>query len=479
MTEPTARRYRDSGKLPEDLRRQRVWRTRPDPFGEVWPEVEELLRRDAGLQAKTIFEELDRRHPGRFPQGQLRTLQRRIRDWRALEGPAKEIFFPQVHEPGRLCQSDFTDMSSLGVTIEGGHFCHLCYHFVLTYSNWEYVALAYSESFEALSEGFQGSLWELGAVPIEHRTDNLSAATHELRESRGRGFTERYLELVDHYGIKPSRNTPGRGNENGDVESSHHHFKTAVDQRLRLRGHRAFASVAFYLEFLRQMVRKRNVCREAQLKEELRVMKKLPPRRLDAFRLQFVTVTKWSTVRISGNVYSVHSRLRGERLEAHIHAEKIELIYKGRVVDRQARLRGQDQRRIDYRHVIESLLKKPGAFERYLYRDSLFPTVEFRRCYDALVDGPARAPDLEYARILHLAARTMESRVSAAITDLLGRGQVPSYDRVRALVEPQEPAACPELELVAPDLRAYDELIGSHEAVDEAELAERNEEVVA
>lgn len=482
MSEPTARKYRAGGKLPEDLGRQRVWRTRPDPFVEVWPEVDELLRLDAGLQAKTIFEELDRKHPGRFPPGQLRTLQRRIRDWQALEGPGKEVFFPQIHSPGRLCQSDFTDMSALGITIGGEAFDHLCYHFVLTYSNWEYVALAYSESFEALSEGFQGALWELGAVPAEHRTDNLSAATHELRESRGRGFTERYLELVGHYGIEPSRNNPGKGNENGDVESSHHHFKRAIDQRLRLRGNRDFAAVSSYLEFLRQNVRKRNFCRQRQLEEELGVMKKLPLRRLDAFRTEFVTVTKWSTIRVSGNVYSVSSRLIGERLEAQIHAEQIELLYKGRVVEQQPRLRGKDQRRIDYRHIIDSLLKKPGAFARYLYRDALFPGVEFRRSYDALVEGPVRAPELEYARILHLAARTMECKVSAALQDLLGRGQLPSYELVRALVEPPELTACPELELVVPDLDAYDGLIGSQEDVpelEEARVGETLEEVVA
>lgn len=481
MTEPTARKYRDGGKLPEDLGRQRVWRTRLDPFVEVWPEVEELLKLDAGLQAKTIFEELERRYPGRFPQGQLRTLQRRIRDWHALEGPGKEVFFPQIHQPGRLCQSDFTDMSSLEIMIGGEAFRHLCYHFVLTYSNWEYVTLAYSESFEALSEGFQSALWELGAVPAEHRTDNLSAATHELRESRGRGFTERYLELVGHYDIEPSRNNPGQGNENGDVESSHHHFKQAVDQRLRLRGNRDFAGVSYYLEFLRQMTRKRNSSRQSLLQEELAAMKKLPQRRLDAFRSQFVTVTKWSTIRISGNVYSVPSRLIGERLEAQIHAEQIELLYKGRVVERLERLRGNDRQRIDYRHIIESLLKKPGAFARYIYREALFPGVEFRRCYDAIVEGGGRAPELEYARILHLAARTMESKVTAAILDLLGRGQVPSYDAVRALVEPPETLVCPELEAAVPDLAAYDELIASQEElqeVKEEQVVQRLEEEV-
>jgi hypothetical protein len=198
MSEPTARKYRDAGQRPSEQKAPHRWRTRPDPFVEVWPQIEAWLSRDAGLQAKTVFEELTRRYPGQFTPGQLRTLQRRLRDWRVQHGPAPEVFFPQVHQPGEQGQSDFTDMKALGVSIAGAPFAHLCYHFVLTYSNWEYAALAASESFEALSEGLQGALWRLGGVPLEHRTDNLSAATHELKHSRGRGYTARYQELLSH-----------------------------------------------------------------------------------------------------------------------------------------------------------------------------------------------------------------------------------------------------------------------------------------
>ena len=169
MSEPTARKYRAIGRLPSQVRRRRDWRTRTDPFEEVWPEVEELLERDVGLQAKAVFEELGRRYPGRFQEGQLRTLQRRFRRWRALRGPQREVYFPQVHRPGEQAQSDFTSLSSLGVVVAG-------VHFVLTYSNWESVTVCFTESFEALSEGVQTALWRLGGVAHEHRTDNLSAA---------------------------------------------------------------------------------------------------------------------------------------------------------------------------------------------------------------------------------------------------------------------------------------------------------------
>lgn len=179
MDEKTARKYRELGKLPSGIKVGHSWRTREDLFAEVWEEVKEKLKINPGLEAKTLFEDLQRRYPGRFADGQLRTLQRRVKIWRALEGPAKEVFFPQVHKPGELCQSDFTHMKTLGVTIEGQPFDHLVYHFVLTYSNWETGTICFSESFESLSEGLQNALWELGGMPERHRTDRLSAAVQK------------------------------------------------------------------------------------------------------------------------------------------------------------------------------------------------------------------------------------------------------------------------------------------------------------
>jgi hypothetical protein len=274
-------------------------------------EIEALLERDAGLQAKTVFEDVQRRYRDRFPVGQLRTLQRRFRDWRALHGPDKEVFFPQVYSPGEQGQSDFTSMNTLSIMIAGAPLKHLIYHFVLPFSNWENVTIAYSESFESLSEGLQEALWTLGAVPAVHRTDNLSAATHELIHTRGRGFTARYLELLTHYGMKPSKNQPGNAHENGDIEQSHFRFRDAVDQRLRLLGSRDFATIEDYRDFLKAIAKERNATRKERLDQELEHMRPLPTRWLDTFREEDVTVTRSSVVRILHNAYSVPSRLIG------------------------------------------------------------------------------------------------------------------------------------------------------------------------
>lgn len=180
MDRKTARKYRDLGQLPSDAKTPHTWRTRPDPLGQVWPALLELLEREPTLQAKTLLEWLQREHPDQDWQRQRRTLERRTRQWKAQHGPAKEIFFTQVHEPGRLGSSDFSHMDKLGVTIGGQPFSHMIYHFVLTHSNWEHVTLCFSESFASLSEGLQNALWELGAVPERHRTDRMTLAVSRV-----------------------------------------------------------------------------------------------------------------------------------------------------------------------------------------------------------------------------------------------------------------------------------------------------------
>jgi transposase len=464
MSERTARKYAHSGRAPSVAKVPHTWRTRPDPFVEVWPEVEVLLRQDGGLQAKTIWTELNERHAGRFSAGQLRTLQRRLAAWRATSGPDREVFFPQNHIPGEQAQSDFTDMRKLEVMIAGEMFPHLLYHFVLTYSNWEAISICPSESFESLSAGMQSALWRLGGVPLEHRTDNLSAATHELSESRGRDFTERYRELIDHYGLRASRNFPGNAHENGDVESANGQLKNAIDQRLRLRGTRAFASREEYESFLDACIQARNATRNARIEQEREHLRPLPTRALPAYRESYATVSRASAVRVLKHSYSVSSRLIGCQLRVRLHADVVELHYKGTQVALMERLIGRDPHRIDYRHIIHSLVRKPGAFRRYVFREALFPTLEFRRTYDALVAKESDQADLQYVRILHLAASDGEAAVRVVLEGLLARGEAPTYELVRAEVRgPRAQYGVPLLEITAPDLSIYDRLLGTQD----------------
>jgi transposase len=458
MSDNTARRYR-AGGLPGQRKSPRQYRTRPDPFVMVWPEIEAMLEQAPGLEAVTIFEVLQSRAELSFSDGQLRTLQRRIRRWRASKGPEREVMFSQEHRPGEYAQSDFTCMNELGICLGGEPFEHLFFHFVLPYSNWETGGICFSESFEALIGGFQAAVWELGKAPKLHRTDNLSAATHELGDG-ARAFNDRYLGALAHYGVEADCNTPGRGHENGDVEQAHHRFKRCVDQALLLRGSREFAKRTQYETFLREILAGRNRGRAGKLREELDRMHVLPPSRLDDFRRERVRVSVFSTLRAAENVYSVASRLIGEWVDLRLYAERIEVYYAGDRVAEMERLRGRGHAAIDYRHLIWSLIRKPGAFARYRYREALFPSLVFRYAFDALQGRHGGRADLEYVRILHLAASTGESAVEAVLAALLERGELRDSAQVQAAIRPTrlEP---PVYQIDPPDLRIYDECIAA------------------
>jgi hypothetical protein len=462
MDEKTARKYRSLGKLPEEVRGEHVWRTREDAFGDVWAGAEEKLRINSGLEAKTLFEDLQRRYPGRFGDGQLRTLQRRVKIWRALQGPPREVFFPQVHKPGELCQSDFTSMNSLAVTIQRQPFEHLLYHFVLTYSNWEAGTICFSESFESLSEGLQNALWELGGVPEGHRTDRLSAAVQ--KPDQPEEFTQRYRALLSHYGLQGHKTQAESPNENGDVEQRHYRFKKAVEQSLMLRGSCDFASRQDYAVFLDKLFVQLNAGRQVRFKEESEVLRRLPPRRLDSCKKLGVRVGPSSTIRVKHNVYSVDSRLIGEQIQVRLYAEHLEIWYAQRCLETMPRLRGEGKHRIQYRHMIDWLVRKPGAFENYRYREELFPTHRFRMAYDRLRRRhPSRAAK-EYLEILHLAARENEAAVDEVLRTLLDKDLPTSLEAVERILNCEGRRPWPAQSVVAEvDLAVYDALLRNKE----------------
>lgn len=458
MDSKTARKYLRDRRLPSEMRQKHTWRTRPDPFADTWEEIRQLLIAEPDLQAKTLFEHFQRTYPGRFRDGQVRTLRRRIKHWRATEGPPREVFFAQEHRPGELCQSDFTHCRELSVTINGQAFPHLIYHFVLTYSNWETGTICYSETFESLSEGLQNALWELGGVPMEHRTDRMSAAVNNLADTRE--FTRAYEGLLRHYRINGQKAQAGQANENGDVEQRHYRFKEAVDQALMLRGSRDFVSVAAYQLFLQKLFKRLNAGRQDRYLEEVSKLQPLPEYRLDTMRCERVRVSPGSLVTVHRNYYSVHSRLIGEMVEARVLPDTVEIWYADRKVEELPRLRGRGKHRVDYRHIIDWLVRKPGAFENYRYRSDLFPTSWFRLAYDALREeqGPKRGAR-EYLAILLLAARRGEDLVEGAIRFLLGSRQVLSAEQAARLIEENTPAPLSAITIDPVCLSIFDELL--------------------
>ncbi len=456
MSVRTARAWK-TGPLPSQVKKPRAWRTRVDPFADVWSkDIVALLQADTRgvLDGAALMGVLEERYPGRFAAGQLRTLQRRLRDWKAHHGPAKEVFFEQVHEPGREAACDFTHASELGVTIAGKLFVHLLFQLVLSFSKWRFVRIAYGETFEALVSGIQGALWAMGGAPLVLRSDNLSAATHELRDG-GRSLTERFAAVLSHYGMRSTRIMPGEAHQNGVAEKAHDVLKRALAQALVVRGSSDFESVEDYDRFLQHVVAQLNRDCAGRFAQEQVALQPLPSSKVPEYSLYEAVVRKWSTVRVAKRTYSVPSRLIGHTVQARLYPDFVEVYCRGKLVETMERLRGERDHRIDYRHVIWSLVRKPGAFARYRYREDLFPSVAFRRAYDALRRGRGDRAEVEYVRILHLAASTMESTVEAALVALLDAGALPEYVAVQRLAAPHDPEH-PVVHIAEPDLSVYD-----------------------
>ncbi len=472
----TVAKYERLGRLPGELKEPRGYRTRADPFEADWPELTAMLERAPELEAQTLFDWLTEQRPGVYQEGQLRTLQRRVALWR-VEHTTPVLTLEQVHRPGEVLQTDGVWLSHLDVTILGAPFPHVLIHSVLPYSNWEWGRVAQSESFLAVRLGLQSALAQLGHVPQVHQTDNTSAATHRLgvadrgQGGRERGFNAEYLELVGHFGLEPRTLHVHSPNENGDVEAANGALQRALLQHLLLRGQRDFASVEAYEQFLARVFAQRNARRQVKLADELAVMRTLAVEPMPDRRELRVRVSAGGLIRVLAHTYSVPGCLAGKLVTAYVGEWQIAVWYGNRCWETLQRLTLRNAHHVQYRHVIDTLLRKPGGFRDDRYRDDLFPTAVFRQAWEALCArlSPRRA-DLAYLRILKLAAVTMEVDVAAVLATRLTAGEPWDDGTVTAQVRPgrDEP---PTLRMGAVDLASYDALLlgaGAQEAADDA-----------
>jgi hypothetical protein len=336
MSLRTARKYIKGGGQMVTVNEWKWRQTHEDNFAEVWSELEAMLKINSGLQSQTLMQWLIDNYPAEFNWSQLRTLQRRIRKWRALKGPDKEVMFPQRHIPGRQSQSDWTNCNGLGVKIDGQPYAHMLFHFMLQYSRWETAFISHSESFDSLTTGYIKAITELGVVSAEHRTDNLTAAVKN--HGNRHVFNERWVAVLNHYGVKPSKNNAGVSHENGSIEKSHDLLKNALDQALRLRGSRDFASVAEYEKFIRRILDQRNKGRKQRLAEEMAVMKNLPRRHWNDPKEVRPKVTSFSTISADKVLYSVPARLIGRELRALMYPDCVRVFLGDALVQEMPRL---------------------------------------------------------------------------------------------------------------------------------------------
>jgi len=454
MDEKTARKYLKNPERLSQPRPARDWRTRADPLAEIWREAEPRLRAAPELEAKALFEYLLMFRPEQMQETQLRTFQRRVRQWRLEHGPAPEVIFPQTHRPGEVMQVDWTHAKELAVSIAGHPLDHLLCQAVLPYSNWQWATRCQSESLLSLRAGLQAALFRLGKVPKLLQIDNSSAATHQISGEGKRDFNPEFLSLAEHYGLATRTIHVGCPNENGDVESHNGHLKRRLEQHLLLRGTRDFANEAAYDQFVAGVLAKANGQRTIKVAEELAVMRELPPTRLCEYDEVECRVCSHSTIRVKRVAYSVPARFIGRRLRARVYEQHLEVYHGMEQIAQIARAPGR-QAVIDYRHVIQALLRKPGAFARYHYREELFPNSTYRRAYDRLVQDHGPKPgELEYLRLLKLTAELGSSAIEGLLSEMLGVGAPPwRTATLRGTLCPP-----PRVELVEPtvDLSVYD-----------------------
>ena len=463
----TARKYLRVRRPPEEVQAKHDWRTRKDPLEKVWEEAVRMLEGAPELEAKALFEHLMGRHPAELSLRHLRTFQRRVKGWRLAHGAEREVFFAQETEPGKYLEVDWTDATELGVTVGGVILQHLLCHQTLKYSNWQWANRCQSESMLSLRRGLQEGLWELGRVPVITRVDNSSAATHRIGTGAHREFNADFRALVEHYGMKAETIHIRCPNENGDVESGNRHLKRRLRQHLLLRGSQDFGSVADYDRFLVGVLRAANAQRTERLGEELAVMRALPPTRLSEYEEVYCRVTPSSTIRVRKVTYSVPSRLVGQELKVEVYEERLELYHGRERLLSLERMRGDRGRRIDWRHMVPALLRKPGAFARYRYREEFFPSGSYRRAHDRLVaDHGQRGGDLEYLRLLELAAEASVTVVEGLLEYYLlrppGRWWVAG---LRQDLQRERETTQVNLVDLTPELTSYDGLLVQPEEV--------------
>ena len=470
----TAAKYLNQDcQSPEELQAKHTWRTRPDPLAGVWDQAVQMLEDAPELESTTLLEHFLPQGESGLNETHLRTFQRRVKQWRLTHGPDKEVFFPQARTPGKMMQLDWTHALELNVSIQSRPYDHLLCHVVLPYSNWQWATRCHSESLLSLRAGLQDALFRLGKAPPIFQVDNSSAATHQIGTGQERVFNADFLSIMEHFGFRPVTINIQCPNENGDVESLNGHLKRRIKQYLILRGTRDFNSTGEYDLFLEGVCVRANAARQVRISEELAVMRELPPTRLNEYDELSCQVSSHSTIRVKKVGYSVPARWIGQRLKVEVYEAHLQ-IYAGReLLLKLPRERGYRGAVIDFRHVIDQLLRKPGAFAEYRYREELFPSATYRRAYDRLsADQGQRAGEREY---LHLLKLTSDLSVGvplsmaghgleSALSECLGSSGKFRVESLRRLLGMSSETALPVIELKA-DLSAYDCLLGETEEV--------------
>jgi hypothetical protein len=462
----SAYRLESESRLPSQRKPARG-RRRPDPLVEFFDtEVVPMLIAAPELRPIAVFQEMQRRYPA-VDESVRRTLERRIRSWRARHGADREIIFRQVHEPGQMGLSDFTEMRDLQVNVAGVLLDHRLYHFRLACSGFEHAhVILGGESYVALAEGLQNALWALGGAPREHRSDSLSAAFRNLSRSARDDLTTRYDALCLHYGMEPSRNNRGVAHENGSIESPHGHLKRAIRDALLLRGGVNFADLASYRHFIDEILSRKNARNERRITAERAQLQPLPAHRTCDYEDTSAVVTSSGGFTLKKVFYTVPSRLIGHRLRVKLYDDRLELLIGATALLTLNRGRpgpnGKHGHVVDYRHVIHALRRKPMALLNLVYRDQLFPREAYRLTFERLRAVSDKLACRTLVDLLSLAhERACEGQLAGILEQDLKTDRLPDMAALRSRFAP-DPARLPEVYVQLVPLSLYETLTPDH-----------------
>ena len=449
------------------IKKVREYPTRTAPLDEFWPEIQTLLENDPKLKPYAILEFFVDKYPNKFEHSWRRTLERRIGQWKLEQQIEKNVVCSQNHSPGDLLAYDFTELESLRITIASQAWSGLLFHATLTQSNWEYGELCLSESYEAVVSGVQNAFLTLGGVTRRLRSDSLTAAVNNLNSKHA--FQNGYRSFLEHFGVNGHRINVRQPQENGDCESSHGHLKDYLDQALRLRGSRNFESLDQLRTFIDEQLSKRNAKRREAITRERVLLAPLPPTLFPTFTQVELQVPTTSVIRLKQNSYSVPSYLIGLKLQSRIHADHIEIWQPGRKLFEMPRLIGKDQVWFDYRHVIDSLVRKPGGFINYRYREHMYPTIWFRKAFDTAIAQHGELPGVKcYLKLLYLSKHHGQDNVETELRQALESVATIDAKLIESKIDKTSPASLVEDPYVEqPELDTYDDLLKHKEVLNE------------
>ena len=464
----SVRKYVDKNVAPATAsKKPREQPTRTAPLDEFWPEIKTLLENDSRLKPYAIFEFFIDKYPNKFEHSWRRTLERRIGQWKLEQQIEKNVVCSQIHQAGDVLAYDFTELASLNITVASQSWRGLLFHATLTQSNWEYGELCLSESYEAVVSGVQNAFLKLGGVTRRLRSDSLTAAVNNLNSKHA--FQNGYRLFLEHFGVNGHRINVRQPQENGDCESSHGHLKDYLDQALRLLGSRNFESLDQLRTFIDEQLTKRNAKRREAISRERALLAPLPTTLFPTFTQVELQVPTTSVIRLKQNSYSVPSYLIGLKLQSRIHGDHIEIWQPGRKLFEMPRLIGKDQVWFDYRHVIDSLVRKPGGFANYRYREHMYPTIWFRKAFDIAVAQHGELPGIKcYLKLLYLAKHHGQDNVETELRQVLESAVTIDPKSIESKIDKTSPASLVEDPYVEqPELDTYDDLLKHKEVLNE------------